>query len=122
VERTLNKMLEIVPGLYSAATGWLVSGDDLLRVAERVINVERAHNARLGLTAADDTMPPRFTEDPVHEGPAEGKVYDILEPMKEVWYLVHGWSHAGLPRRETLEAFDLNEIADDLERRGIDIS
>jgi aldehyde:ferredoxin oxidoreductase len=122
VERTLNKMLEIVPGLYSAATGWEVSGDELLRAAERVINVERAHNARLGLTAADDNMPPRFTEDPMQKGPAEGAVYDIVEPMKEAWYQIHGWTEAGLPRREKLEEFDLGDIADDLEAHGLDIA
>jgi len=119
VERTLKKMLEIVPALYSAATGWEVGGDELLRVAERIANVERAHNARLGLTAADDTMPPRFTDDPVHKGPSEGKRYAILDSMKEAWYQVHGWTVAGIPRRETLEACELKDIADDLQRRGI---
>jgi len=121
VERTLKKTLEIVPALYSAATGWAVDGDELLRAAERVIHTERAHNARLGLTAADDSMPPRFTEDPVHKGPSEGKRYTILEPMKKVWYQVHGWNEAGIPRREKLEEFGLKDIADDLERNGIDI-
>jgi aldehyde:ferredoxin oxidoreductase len=122
VERTLNKMLEIVPALYSAATGWKVTGDELLRAAERVINVERAHNARLGLTAADDSMPPRFTKDPMHKGPAEGNIFDILEPMKETWYQVHGWNKAGLPRRGNLEEFGLQDVADNLERRGLDIA
>jgi aldehyde:ferredoxin oxidoreductase len=122
VDRTLTKMLKVVPGLYQAATGIEVTGDDLLQAAERVINVERAHNARLGLTAADDTMPPRFTEDPMHLGPADGKVYDILEPMKEAWYQVHGWTTGGLPAREKLAELDLTDIADDLEYRGLDIS
>ena len=122
VERTLSKMLEIVPGLYSAATGWEVSGDELLRAAERVINVERAHNARLGLTGANDTMPPRFTKDPMNKGPAEGNIFDILEPMKEAWYQVHGWTETGLPRREKLEEFGLQDIADNLESEGIDIA
>jgi aldehyde:ferredoxin oxidoreductase len=115
-------MLEILPALYSAATGWEVNGDELLQAAERVINVERAHNARLGLTEADDTMPPRFTEDPMQKGPAEGAVFDILEPMKEAWYKVHGWNGTGLPRREKLEQFDLADIADDLEGFGLDIA
>ena len=123
VERTLHKMLEVVPGLYSAATGLKVTGDDLLLAAERVNNVERAHNCRLGLTAAHDTMPPRFTEDPMPEGPAKGNRFDILEPMKEAWYTVHGWNkETGIPTRERLESLGLKDIADDLERRGIQIS
>ncbi len=123
VERTLHKMLHIVPGLFSAATGLQVTGDDLLLVARRVANVERAHNCRLGLTAADDTLPPRFTEDPLPEGPSKGKVYDILDSMKEAWYTVHGWDvKTGIPKRETLEALGLKDIADDLEKHGIPLS
>lgn len=120
VEHTLKKMLEVVPGLYSAATGVAVSGDDLLRAAERVNNVERAHNARLGLTSADDSLPPRFTEDPMPEGPARGRVFDILDGMKEAWYTVHGWDkETGRPTRDKLEALGLPDVADDLEQRGV---
>ena len=61
VELTMKKMLEIVPALYSSATGIKITGDDLLLAAERVNNLERAHNARLGLTSEQDTLPPRFT-------------------------------------------------------------
>lgn len=123
VDRTLHKMLHIVPGLFSAATGVEVTGDDLLLVARRVANVERAHNCRLGLTAKDDTLPPRFTEEALPEGPSKGKVYDILDSMKEAWYSVHGWDvQTGIPKRETLEALGLGDIADDLERHGIPLS
>jgi aldehyde:ferredoxin oxidoreductase len=122
VERTLHKMLDIIPELYSATTGIETDCDDLLQAGSRVINVERAHNVRLGLTAKDDTLPPRFLEDPMPSGPAEGKVYDILEPMKAAWYTVEGWNtETGIPRRERLEVLGLEDIADDLERRGIDI-
>lgn len=120
VELTLRKMLEVVPALYSAATGLRVSGDDLLRAAERVNNVERAHNARLGLTSAEDTLPPRFTEDPMPEGPAKGRVYDILDDMKQAWYAAHGWdTQTGRPTRGKLEELGLADIALDLEERGL---
>jgi aldehyde:ferredoxin oxidoreductase len=120
VEKTLNKILNIVPGLYAAATGIKIDGEGLLKVAQRVNNLERAHNSRLGLTAADDQLPPRFTEDPMPSGPAKGAVHDILEPMKAAWYRVHGWDEkTGLPSHETLYAEGLGDIADDLVRHGI---
>jgi aldehyde:ferredoxin oxidoreductase len=122
-EVALHRTLDIIPALYKAATGLDLSRDELLQTAARVINVERAVNSRLGLTAADDTLPPRFTQDPMPDGPAKGKIYDILEPMKEAWYTVEGWNpKTGIPRRERLEALGLGDIADDLERHGIDIS
>jgi len=122
-EVALHRTLDIVPALYTAATGFELTSDELLEVSARVTNVERAHNCRLGLTAADDTLPPRFTEDPMPAGPAKGRVYDILEPMKEAWYTVQGWNpETGIPRRERLEELGLGDIADDLERHSIDIS
>jgi aldehyde:ferredoxin oxidoreductase len=112
----LHRTLDILPALYQAATGFELGREQLLETAARVVNVERAHNCRLGLTAADDTLPPRFTEDPMPEGPSKGKVYDILEPMREAWYTVEGWdTETGIPRRETLEKLGLGDMADDLD-------
>jgi aldehyde:ferredoxin oxidoreductase len=112
----LHRTLDILPSLYQAATGFELTREQLLETAARVVNVERAHNCRLGLTAADDTLPPRFTEDPMPEGPSKGKVYDILEPMKTAWYTVEGWdTETGIPQRETLEKLGLGDIADDLD-------
>ncbi len=119
VELTIAKVLETIPALYKAATGHKISGTDLMLAAERLNNLERAHNARLGRTAQHDTLPPRFTEDPMPEGPAQGKVHDILEPLKEAWYKLHGWHPNGVPRREKLEALGLADVADDLTQRCI---
>ena len=119
----LHRTLDIVPALYKAASGFSLSREQLLATSARVTNVERAHNCRLGLTAADDILPPRFTEDPMPEGPSKGKVYDILEPMREAWYTVQGWNpETGIPGRERLKELDLGDIADDLQKHGINIS
>jgi len=119
IEMTLAKNLEIIPALYNAATGFDVVPDDLLRVAMRTTNIERAHNNRLGLDAKDDILPPRFTQDPMPEGPAKGKVYDILDPMKAAWYKTQEWDSNGVVTRKRLEDLDLADIADDLERLGV---
>lgn len=120
VEKTLHKMLHLVPEMYNAARGTAITAEDMLDVGVRVTNVERAHNVRLGLRAEHDTLPPRFTEDPMPAGPAQGAVYDILEPMKEAWYTVQGWdSETGIPLRARLEKLDLADIAADLEEHGV---
>jgi len=57
------------------------------------------------------------------EGPSKGKVYTILEPIKEAWYQAHGWNpETGVPRRAKLEELGLKDVADDLAAHGIDIS
>jgi aldehyde:ferredoxin oxidoreductase len=119
----LHRTLEIVPALYTAATGFELTKEQLLETSVRVTNVERAHNSRLGLTAVDDTLPPRFTEDPMPEGPSKGKVYDILEPMKEAWYTVQGWNtETGIPKQETLEELGLADIAENLKQHDIEVT
>jgi aldehyde:ferredoxin oxidoreductase len=116
---TLIKMLEIIPQLYQAATGFETDKEELLDAAMRVNHLERAYNARLGLRAKDDILPPRFTEDPMPEGPSKGKVFDILEPIRAAWYQQHGWDEEGIPTRATLADYGLEDIADDLEQHNI---
>jgi aldehyde:ferredoxin oxidoreductase len=123
VETTLYKMLEILPALYNAAKNYNFTVDQILETGTRVTNIERAHNARLGLTSKDDTLPPRFTEEPMPSGPAKGEVYTILEPMKKAWYTVQKWDvDTGIPTRARLEELDLADIAEDLEKHNIPIS
>jgi aldehyde:ferredoxin oxidoreductase len=123
IDRTMYKMLKILPAIYSAATGIEVTGEDLLHVAERITNVERAYNARLGLTREHDAMPPRWTEDPLPSGPKAGAIYDILEPMKDAWYEIHGWDiETGRPRYNKLVDMGLADIARDLESHGIPLT
>jgi len=119
VEITLTKMLEVIPDLYKAATGFDVDKEELMDAAMRVNHLERAYNARLGLRAKDDILPPRFTEDPMPEGPSKGKVFDILELIRAAWYVQHGWDEDGVPTRATLSDYGLDDVAADLERHGV---
>jgi aldehyde:ferredoxin oxidoreductase len=108
-----------MPVLYQSATGFEVDKEDLMEAAMRINQLERAYNSRLGLTARDDILPPRFTEDPMPEGPAKGKVYDILDEIRVVWYRQHGWDENGIPTRATLASYDLEDVAADLEMNDI---
>jgi aldehyde:ferredoxin oxidoreductase len=119
-EVTFRKVLELLPELYSAATGWEITGDDLKTASERMGTVERAFNSRLGLTAKDDVLPKRFLEEPLPAGPKKGQVMDILEPLKRGFYEAQGWDvETGIPTRNTLERLGLEDIADDLEDRDL---
>jgi aldehyde:ferredoxin oxidoreductase len=92
--------------------------DDVLTIGERIINIERAFNAREGLTRADDTLPRRMRTEPMPDGFAKGEVVD-LGPMLDEYYRIRGWDVAtGLPKREGLERLGLVDVADDLEATG----
>jgi len=69
----------------SAVTGLPFTADDLMRVGERVWNIERLYNQREGFTAADDCLPPRLLEEPVAEGPSAGFTVNLAPMLKEYY-------------------------------------
>jgi len=78
----------------------------LLEIGERVWNLERQFNLAAGLTAADDTLPPRMLETPAPGGTAAGKVCE-LDLMRREYYEVRGWTEDGRPSNETLARLGL---------------
>jgi aldehyde:ferredoxin oxidoreductase len=97
--------------LLQAATGWDITGEEVWRIGERIVNLERLFIAREGITRKDDTLPTRFLEEPLPEGsgPSTGSVLE-LEPMLDEYYRARGWDvETGLPTREKLEELGLGE-------------
>ncbi|MEM7293506.1 MAG: aldehyde ferredoxin oxidoreductase family protein, partial [Pseudomonadota bacterium] len=80
--------------LLNAACGQDWSGDDSMRIGERVWNIERRFNELAGFTGADDTLPKRLLETPAPSGTAEGKVCE-LDLMKTEYYELRGWNKDG---------------------------
>jgi len=99
--------------LLVAATGWEVPLDDTLLAGERIWNLKRAFNHRLGLTRADDRLPQLLLQ-PLSEGGTQGHVPD-LELMLREYYEARDWDPAtGKPSREKLLSLGLEEMAGDL--------
>ncbi len=98
--------------LLAAATGWEVTADDVLLVGERIWNLKRAYNNRLGLTRADDTLPKLLLQ-PLPEGGSQGHVPDLGLMLKE-YYQARGWDwETGKPRWEKLEELGLGQAIRD---------
>lgn len=111
-----------IPGtyasLYNAVTGSDFTDKDVLRTGERLVNLERAFNIREGLTRKDDSLPDRFTREPMPDGASKGQVVR-LEPMVDEYYEARGWERqSGLITRQKLVELDLGDVADDLDRIG----
>jgi aldehyde:ferredoxin oxidoreductase len=100
--------------LYSAATGIEMSEDEIRTIGERIINLERAYNVRIGITRKDDTLPERFLKEPLSEGGSKGHVVN-LEPMLDEYYEARGWDvKTGIPLKTTLKRLKLEEVANEL--------
>ena len=98
---------QITPFLH-AATGLEVfsSSEEVMKVGERVNNLVRLFNIREGLTKDLDTLPPRFFNEPLKEGPSRGRVVE-LDQMMEDYYMVRGWDEDGVPVEEKLQELGL---------------
>lgn len=96
---------EILPQL-SAATGVSYSLEDLLKIGERIWNLERLWNERAGFTGKDDTLPKRILEEPIPSGPAKGQVNRLGEMLPE-YYRLRGWDAEGRITPEKLKELGL---------------
>jgi len=93
----------------SAVTGIPYATGDLIKVGERVYNLERLYNNREGFTKKDDTLPPRLLNEAPTEGPSQGWV-SHLEPMLVEYYRTRGWDERGVPKRRKLEELGLANL------------
>jgi aldehyde:ferredoxin oxidoreductase len=94
-------------GLLQAFRGLNLDADGLMRLGERIVNLERLFNLRHGASRESDTLPKRFLTDPAPGGPARGQVVD-LEPMLAEFYELMGWTEQGAPGPDKLSELGLS--------------
>ena len=82
--------------MLSAVTGVEYKTADFMKCGDRIWNLERQWNLRAGLTAKDDSLPPRLLKEPIKTGPSKGMVSRLPE-MLPVYYKLRGWDKNGLP-------------------------
>jgi len=103
--------------LYSLATGYAVSPDQLMTAGERIVALERCFNTREGADRRLDDLPWRMMNEPVSWGRLKGMVSskEWLDQMLDEYYALHGWDvETGVPNRNTLEALGLADVANKL--------
>lgn len=88
--------------LLAAATGINFTVEEVMKIGERIWNVERLFNIKAGFTAEDDTLPKRLLKEPMPEGPAKGHVVE-LDKMLPKYYKVRGWDENGVPTKEKIK-------------------
>ncbi len=92
----------------SYVTGIHYNRRALLRVGERVFNLERLFNMREGLTSKDDSLPLRFIGEPFREGPIAGKVVPLTRMLLK-YYRLRGWNEVGIPTEQELKRLTIDE-------------
>jgi aldehyde:ferredoxin oxidoreductase len=95
--------------MVRAITGWDVSVEELERVGERIINLERLFNVREGVRRSQDVLPWKVMHEPIPEGPSAGMYCppEELDEMLDAYYALRGWSRDGVPTAERLASLGL---------------
>jgi len=107
---TLANKASTYAKLLSTATGEEFSKKDLLKAAERVLNMERMINVSLGFEREDDSLPKRFLEEPAPDSRGKAQTVD-LDTALDSYYESMGWDiETGRPTEEKLKELRLDWI------------
>jgi len=106
----VKNMVEMI----AAATGYDVTMDNVLTYGERMWDLKRALNLKLGYAARANEKMPELLLKPLADGGTEGHV-PSLEPMLREYYAARDWDwDTGKPSRAKLLALGMPEIAKDV--------
>jgi aldehyde:ferredoxin oxidoreductase len=93
---TFAESLDGYAAQFAAITGAPCTADYLLKVGERVYNLERLYNNINGFREGSDTLPKRFLEEPSTMSGSKGHVCE-LDKMLEEYYRLRGWVGGVVP-------------------------
>lgn len=98
--------------MLEAVTGEPFTPDELAEAAARIVTTKRMFNLREGLTAADDTLPDRFLEEPLEGGSVAGArlTREGLGAMVAAYYAARGWDEAGRVPPARARALGLSDL------------
>lgn len=83
--------------LLQAGTGLKFTPERVDEILRDHIVADRLLNMQFGLDSSQDTLPDRFTQDSLKEGPSKDSVVNIEKMVKE-YYRIKGWNAKGNPR------------------------
>jgi aldehyde:ferredoxin oxidoreductase len=99
---TFAESLDTIAEQYEAITGVPSGPDHLLKVGERVYNLERYYNNLAGIGEGSDYLPARFTEEASTMGGSKGQVCE-LDLMLEEYYEKRGWINGVVTEAKLVE-------------------
>ncbi|MDE3088558.1 MAG: aldehyde ferredoxin oxidoreductase family protein [Chloroflexota bacterium] len=109
-----NPPVKDTVAMIAAATGYDITLDNVLSYGERMWDLKRALNSKLGYNARANEKLPELLLRALADGGTEGHVVE-LEPMLREYYAHREWDwETGKPRRGKLLALGMPEIAQDL--------
>jgi aldehyde:ferredoxin oxidoreductase len=85
--------------LLQAGCGLKFTPERVNEALRGVIERDRLMNIDFGIDASQDTLPKRFTHEPLKKGASKGNVVPVDQMVKE-YYQIKGWDKNGIPSRK----------------------
>lgn len=106
--RAMHLTDEPAVDVINLATGLDFTGH-LLKIGERIYNLERLILVREGITRKNDDLPQRIKTEPILDGPAKGHKIsqEMLDEMLDEYYLTRGWDKNGVPTQTKLRELEV---------------
>ncbi len=83
--------------LLRAGTGLKFTSENIDKALKGIIDTDRRLNIELGIDSSQDTLPRRFTHEPLTDGASKGQVVPIKQMVKD-YYRLRGWDDKGNPK------------------------
>ena len=106
------------PVAIHAATGMKLTMGDLMRIGARGFNLERTINQRLGISAKDDKLPRRLTDEEQIKGDPRTKVPQAA--LKKQFYKGRGWDENGFVKESTKRYYGIDRL-DNIGERPLEV-
>jgi aldehyde:ferredoxin oxidoreductase len=98
-----SRLIELAAGLH-------LTPKEIKKAGERIYTLERLMITGEGISRDEDTLPKRYFEEPIPEGPSKGEVVSrvAFSRMLDEYYRFHGWDEEGIPSKRTLKRLGLS--------------
>lgn len=104
-----NPPPEYMKDMINSLLGFDLNLEEMLLMGERIFNMKRLFNIKMGLTAEDDHVPEVLLK-PLKEGATKGKAPNF-EKMKALYYELRKWDpKTGKPLPNKLKQLDLDNL------------
>jgi aldehyde:ferredoxin oxidoreductase len=111
---------EEITGMLAAATGWRdITIEEEMAIGERAYNLARAFTVRESAGTADDRLPAKLSRS-LQDGASRGQTIadEEFTPALQEYYRLRGWSENGTPTETKLRELGLEDVAQQLARKG----
>lgn len=103
---TVDPLIEAL----NLVTGWDMDQEKFKITGERIFNLKRLYNTKLGISRKDDVLPPRILHHP--RGGTCGDFVPPVNAMLRDYYRMRGWDEFGIPTPETVQRLGIKEYAE----------